>query len=96
MEKKQERSCARQDQGPFLGPYYNTAPIIQGTQKGTIILTITHILHGLETSKDSLRSLMKPHQYALLIFSLNPPFPHSLQTPEPHNFRILLQNYLKS
>ena len=33
-----------QNQGPFLGPYYNTAPIIQGTQKGTIILTTTHIL----------------------------------------------------
>ena len=31
------------NQGPFLGPYYNTAPIIQGTQKGTLILTTTHI-----------------------------------------------------
>ena len=26
-----------QNYGPFLGPYYNTAPNIQGTQKGTII-----------------------------------------------------------
>ena len=24
-----------QNDGPFLGPYYNTTPIIQGTQKGT-------------------------------------------------------------
>ena len=28
---------------PFLGPYYNTAPIIAGTQNGTIILTTTHL-----------------------------------------------------
>ena len=26
-----------QNSGPFLGPYYNTAPNISGTQKGTII-----------------------------------------------------------
>ena len=32
-----------QNDGPFLDPYYNTAPNIQGTQKGTIILTTTHI-----------------------------------------------------
>ena len=32
-----------QNYGPFLGPYYNTAPYISGTQKGTIILTPTHI-----------------------------------------------------
>ena len=32
-----------QNYGPFLGPYYNTAPIIQGTPKGTIILTTTHL-----------------------------------------------------
>ena len=31
-----------QNYHPFLGPYYNTAPIISGTQKGTIILTTTH------------------------------------------------------
>ena len=30
-----------QNYGPFLGPYYNTAPIISG--KGAIILTTTHI-----------------------------------------------------
>ena len=37
-----------QNYGPFLGPYYNTAPNIWGTQKGTIILqppiSIHHIL----------------------------------------------------
>ena len=33
-----------QNYGPFLGPYYNTAPIIIGTQKGTIILTISHMV----------------------------------------------------
>ena len=32
-----------QNYGPFLDPYYNTAPNIQGTQKGTISLTTTHI-----------------------------------------------------
>ena len=30
-----------QNYGPFLGPYYNTAPNIVGCQKGTIILTTT-------------------------------------------------------
>ena len=32
-----------QDYGPFLGPSYNAAPIIKGTQKGTPILTTTHM-----------------------------------------------------
>ena len=32
-----------QNYGPFLGPRDNTAPNIQGTQKGTIILTTTHM-----------------------------------------------------
>ena len=32
-----------QNYGPFLGPKSNTAPIIWGTQKGTIILTTTHL-----------------------------------------------------
>ena len=32
-----------QNYGPFLVPYYNTAPNILGTQKGTIILTTTQI-----------------------------------------------------
>ena len=32
-----------QNYGPFLDPYYNTAPNIKGTQKGTIILTTTHV-----------------------------------------------------
>ena len=32
-----------QNYGPFLDPYYNTAPNISGTQKGTIILTTTQI-----------------------------------------------------
>ena len=30
-----------QHYGPFLDPYYNTAPNISGTQKGAIILTTT-------------------------------------------------------
>ena len=33
-----------QNYGPFLGPYYNMALIIYGTQKGTLILTTTHVL----------------------------------------------------
>ena len=32
-----------QNYGPFLGPYYNTAPNIWGTPKRAIILTTTHI-----------------------------------------------------
>ena len=28
----------------LLGPQYNTAPIIYGTQKGTLILRTTHIV----------------------------------------------------
>ena len=40
-----------QNYGPFLGPYYTTAPNIQGTQKGTIILTTIHITHyNMETT----------------------------------------------
>ena len=31
--------------GPFLDPYPNTAPNIQGAQKVTIIFTTTHIEH---------------------------------------------------
>ena len=31
-----------QNYGPFLGPEYSTAPIIQGTPTGTLILTTTH------------------------------------------------------
>ena len=29
--------------GPFLSPDFNTAPKIEGTQKGTLILTTTHV-----------------------------------------------------
>ena len=32
-----------QNYGPFLDPHYTTAPNIQGTQKGTIISTTTHV-----------------------------------------------------
>ena len=35
-----------QNYGPFLDPYYNTAPNIWGTQKRTIILTTTHMAAG--------------------------------------------------
>ena len=30
-----------QNYGPLLAPFYSTAPNIQGTQKGTIVLTTT-------------------------------------------------------
>ena len=33
-----------QNYGPFSDPYYKRAPNIKGTQKGTIILTTTHML----------------------------------------------------
>ena len=36
-----------QNYGPYVDPHYNTAPNIEGTQKGTIILTITHMGLGL-------------------------------------------------
>ena len=36
-----------QSYGPFLDPYYNTAANIQGTQKGTKILTTTHMNLGM-------------------------------------------------
>ena len=29
--------------GPFLDPYYHTAPNIEGTQNGIIILATTHM-----------------------------------------------------
>ena len=32
-----------QNYGPFLGPYYNTAPIFRVPQKGTLIWTTTHM-----------------------------------------------------
>ena len=32
-----------QNYGHFLGPDFSSAPIIQGTQKGTLILTTTHM-----------------------------------------------------
>ena len=48
MEKKMETTIMGymggcQNYGPFLDLYYNTAPNMRGTQKGTIILTTTHI-----------------------------------------------------
>ena len=44
MEPADVGGCQNCD--PFLGPYNNTAPNIQGTQKGTIILTTTHVWCG--------------------------------------------------
>ena len=35
-----------QNYGLFLGPYYNTAPDILGTQKGTMIFTTTYVNFG--------------------------------------------------
>ena len=32
-----------QNSGPFLDPYYNTAPKLEGTQPGAIMLTTTPI-----------------------------------------------------
>ena len=46
-----------QNDGPFLDPYYNTEPNIFGTQKGTIILTTTHII--LEAHPPDFESLYK-------------------------------------
>ena len=41
MPKLKVGGC--QNYGAFLGPYYNTALIIWGTQQGTLILTTTHV-----------------------------------------------------
>ena len=35
-----------QNYHPLWDPYYNTAPDIQGTQKGTIILTTTRMIYS--------------------------------------------------
>ena len=50
--------------GPFLGPYYGTAPNIQGTQKGTIILTTTHvwILRATSTNNKALQAHKEPQE----------------------------------
>ena len=42
VEEAVEDMGGCQNYGPFLGPWYNTAPRVWGTQKGTIILTTTH------------------------------------------------------
>ena len=55
-----------QNYGPFLGPYYNTAPNIYGTQKGTIILTTTHI----NCSLNSLKGGLYGRLYRGLLYSL--------------------------
>ena len=49
-----------QNYGPFLGPYCNAAPSIQGTQKGTTILTTTHVfveLSGIRRARSELNGL---------------------------------------
>ena len=38
---------------PFGGPYYITAPTVSGTQKGTLILTTTHLISGLASGLKS-------------------------------------------
>ena len=43
-----------QNYGPFLDPYYTTAPNIQGTQKGIIILTTTHMSSRLNSFNGAL------------------------------------------
>ena len=56
-----------QNYGPSLGPYYNPAPSIQGTQKGTIILTTTHMGLGfwrLERSRGQRSASLVPAAWA--------------------------------
>ena len=66
-----------QNYGPFLGSYYNTAPIIQGTQKGTLILTTTHIINCMfGTPKPLSPPSGKPLE------SLKPYKPREPNTPE--------------
>ena len=45
-----------QNYGPFLDPYYNTAPNIWGTQKRTMILA-THLGLGLRVGRLGWRDL---------------------------------------
>ena len=46
-----------QNYGPFLGPYYNTGPNTGpnlGDPKGTIILTVLHMSHSLNSLRGGL------------------------------------------
>ena len=61
-----------QNYGPFLGPYYNTAPNIQGTQKETIILTTTHIRFS-EYGIGACKELEHPDLVGLGAYTTVPP-----------------------
>ena len=56
-----------QNCGPFLDPYSNTAPNIWGTQKGTIILTTTHMDSGIWAHSSMLLSVLKYCFFAMLV-----------------------------
>ena len=60
-----------QNYGPFLDPYYTTAPNIWGTQKGTIISTITHIGLGVREGgliNKSLSPIVFSHTLGLHVY----------------------------
>ena len=59
-------SC--QNYGPFLGTLNNRCRIIIGTQKGTIILTTTHIATNLKVDcgRSQVSSLRSPFSIHLL------------------------------
>ena len=66
-----------QNYGPFLDPYYSTAPNIQGTEKGIIILTTTHVLAGrmrtqqiwLQALEETLRGMQAQGKKSYIAFS---------------------------
>ena len=66
-------SCSCENYGPFLGPYYNAAPTIYGTQKGTLILTTTHMLFSKGPAlKYSLYRYIGPKVYAIWVHGHGP------------------------
>ena len=64
-----------QNHGPFLGHGYNTAPSIQGTPKGTIILTTTHVATALYQPNGAVNPLNLPHTNPFRPFQRTPYFP---------------------
>ena len=65
-----------QNYGLSLGPYYYTAPIIYGTQKGTLILRTTHIV--------TLKGILKGSLFGHMDYTLNPkPFGLSAAKASP-------------
>ena len=76
-----------QTYGPFLDPYYNTAPNIWGTRKGTIILTTTHMYsRAYARLRPAGQTLREPYSRSISIKDLECP---ELNRPGALNFKPL-------